>query len=385
MSALLPHWFVVHINAKEVALMSVFLRSLSDKDILSRTLELTRRERSVTLSVLLNLNEVERRQLHLKEGFSSMFAYCTSGLRYSESAANLRIRAARCLARFPDVFALLEANEVNPSTLSQVSKILTPENRNDVLSRVRNKSQREVEAIVAEYDARAALPGDRLRTVVVRVPMGTAAARTVADSPVTTKPSPESDDKWQENHRCNSGELPDIPAERPACPGEAGGDPARPLLETRKEFRFTASEAFKQKFDLVMSLAAHRLSPNPSFEPVFELAMDSFLEKHDPSARRERREQRNQKTKARQRGADKPPVPQQRRTNENAPEAARHIPTHVRDQVFLRDKGRCSYIGPGGRRCGSRYVLQIDHIQPVARGGASTADNLRLLCAYHNR
>jgi 5-methylcytosine-specific restriction endonuclease McrA len=30
-------------------------------------------------------------------------------------------------------------------------------------------------------------------------------------------------------------------------------------------------------------------------------------------------------------------------------------------------------------------VLQIDHIQPVARGGANTIDNLRVLCAYHNR
>jgi 5-methylcytosine-specific restriction endonuclease McrA len=30
-------------------------------------------------------------------------------------------------------------------------------------------------------------------------------------------------------------------------------------------------------------------------------------------------------------------------------------------------------------------VLQIDHVKPAARGGANTIDNLRLLCAYHNR
>ena len=108
--------------------MSVSLRSLPDKDILSRTLELTRRERSLTLQVLLHLNEIERRKLHLTQGYASMFAYCTSGLGYSESAANLRIRTARCLARFPEAYSLLDANEVNPSTISQVSKILTPEN-----------------------------------------------------------------------------------------------------------------------------------------------------------------------------------------------------------------------------------------------------------------
>ena len=62
----------------------------------------------------------------------------------------------------------------------------------------------------------------------------------------------------------------------------------------------------------------------------------------------------------------------------------RQIPARLRDQVFARDK-RCTYVGPNGKRCGSVHVLQIDHIKPVARGGASTIDNLRLLCAHHNR
>ena len=55
-----------------------------------------------------------------------MFDYCTSGSATPSPPANLRIRTARCLERFPDVLGLLEANEVNSSTISQVSKILTP-------------------------------------------------------------------------------------------------------------------------------------------------------------------------------------------------------------------------------------------------------------------
>ena len=63
----------------------------------------------------------------------------------------------------------------------------------------------------------------------------------------------------------------------------------------------------------------------------------------------------------------------------------RHIPAGVRDEVFVRDKGRCTYVAPGGKRCGATHGLTLDHVVPFARGGSNAADNLRLLCAQHNR
>ena len=32
-----------------------------------------------------------------------------------------------------------------------------------------------------------------------------------------------------------------------------------------------------------------------------------------------------------------------------------------------------------------RHFLEFDHIEPVARGGASTVENVRLLCRAHNQ
>ena len=64
----------------------------------------------------------------------------------------------------------------------------------------------------------------------------------------------------------------------------------------------------------------------------------------------------------------------------------RAIAAAVRRHVWLRDRGRCTYRDPEtGRCCGSRHLVQIDHIQPYAMGGPSSAENLRLLCAAHNR
>ena len=54
--------------------------------------------------------------------------------------------------------------------------------------------------------------------------------------------------------------------------------------------------------------------------------------------------------------------------------------------MWRRDGGRCSYVDPhSGRRCGSRFLLELDHIVPFALGGSAEPGNLRVYCAAHNR
>ena len=62
------------------------------------------------------------------------------------------------------------------------------------------------------------------------------------------------------------------------------------------------------------------------------------------------------------------------------------IPSHLRKYIWERDGGQCTYVHhETKRRCVSRYLLQIDHIQPFALGGRTEKENLRLLCAGHNQ
>src|SRR5262249_57827801 len=56
----------------------------------------------------------------------------------------------------------------------------------------------------------------------------------------------------------------------------------------------------------------------------------------------------------------------------------RHIPAHVKRAVRERDGDRCTFVSDSGQRCPARERLEWDHVQPVARGGGSTAPNPRL-------
>ena len=115
------------------------------------------------------------------------------------------------------------------------------------------------------------------------------------------------------------------------------------------------------------ALLSNKLGPSAGFEQVFEAVLQEFVDKHSPQKRQERREKRGSKKKA------------------PAPKHDRHIPAAVRDEVFARDGGKCTYLGSNGKQCGSTLGLHIDHVTPFAKGGSNEASNLRLLCANHNR
>jgi hypothetical protein len=55
------------------------------------------------------------------------------------------------------------------------------------------------------------------------------------------------------------------------------------------------------------------------------------------------------------------------------------LPAVIERAVWARGKGRCEVVH-GGKRCVSRYLIQIDHIIPLAVGGSNEFVNLRLAC-----
>ena len=54
--------------------------------------------------------------------------------------------------------------------------------------------------------------------------------------------------------------------------------------------------------------------------------------------------------------------------------------------AILKAEGRCEYKDPiTGKVCGSRFLVEADHIKPKHLGGTDKPENLRCLCRPHNR
>jgi hypothetical protein len=83
---------------------------------------------------------------------------------------------------------------------------------------------------------------------------------------------------------------------------------------------------------------------------------------------------------------------------------ARDPSAQVKRAVWLRDLGRCAFVGPGdtqrpremsgdgftpeprktSRRCNERRFIEFHHIDPHVLGGEATVDQIQLRCRRHN-
>lgn len=63
-----------------------------------------------------------------------------------------------------------------------------------------------------------------------------------------------------------------------------------------------------------------------------------------------------------------------------------YVGKNEKRQVFHKYQNQCSFIDHSiNQRCDSQKYLQIDHIIPIAIGGTSAIENLRVLCRAHNQ
>ncbi|MEK7790065.1 MAG: HNH endonuclease signature motif containing protein, partial [Deltaproteobacteria bacterium] len=141
---------------------------------------------------------------------------------------------------------------------------------------------------------------------------------------------------------------------------------------------FCADEGMAEKIERAKEILRHKFREG-KFEDIFNQALEDLLEKRDPMRKIERAKKREVSQ-----------APGETKRKENTPEKSekflsRYISQETRRKVWERDGGRCSYENAEGRRCGERNFIQIDHVQPFALWGESTEENLRLLCAQHNR
>ena len=64
--------------------------------------------------------------------------------------------------------------------------------------------------------------------------------------------------------------------------------------------------------------------------------------------------------------------------------SARTPAAAVKRAVWLRDLGRCAFVGTAGHRCSERRFVEFHHVDPYALGGEATVEGIQLRCRRHN-
>jgi hypothetical protein len=121
------------------------LKHLTDKVLIEDTKVLVSKEREVLVKLLHHLKEIDSRKLYSDLGYSSLFAYMTKGLGYSESSAGRRIQAARLLKTHPEIETKIEQGSLNLTNLNQVAFAFKDKSvdQKELLSKIENKSSEE--------------------------------------------------------------------------------------------------------------------------------------------------------------------------------------------------------------------------------------------------
>jgi hypothetical protein len=341
------------------------------REITRRLAELLRRERYAMAEFLLLLADFDRRRLWMELGHAGLFSFLHRELGLSKGVAHYRKTAVELVQRFPEVVEPLRDGRLCITSIVELAKVLTPENRDEVLPRFFHRSRREAAEVAAAIRPDEAPPRRDVVTVLP-VPALAAAARPSAGAtaleaaaqweplplaPVNALPAAGSRVQLVEPAHANSLAAPAGHLGRPAPEPEA----IEPLTAELRRLHVTVSRRFLEKLEAARAARSHA-RPGASAEEILDEALDLLLARE-----------------GKRRGEVEKPREQPRPTS--SPD---HVPAHVKREVWERDGGRCQWVMSSGDICGEAHLLQLDHVVPRARGGPSTVGNLRLLCAGHN-
>jgi 5-methylcytosine-specific restriction endonuclease McrA len=342
---------------------------------------------------LVALADFDRRRGWEVLGHASFFAFINSELGLSPAPTYWRSQAARLLQDFPELIEPLRRGLLCLTTMGELAKVLTDANKETVLPRFLGISTREAKELVAELQPRAAPP---IRTVVRPLaPAALLLASTPSSSLAPLVGSVECEAAGPAGGAPTNTYPESLWAPKVELANAARVEPRRdqvdPLTAELSRLSTTVSRRFLRKLKTARAGLAQAI-PGATTEQVLEAALDLLLEKQARSRGQVKRPRGLAATPASTATvatdssasptATDPTTtePVQRR---NGPREA--IPAAVRRAVWSRDQGRCAWPLDTGGRCGSTHRLELDHIQPRARGGEPTEANLRLICAAHNR
>jgi len=332
------------------------IQHLDKHELLRAFAGLVDTDRHSTATMLAYIAEIDRRKLYLEEALPSMFAFCTKRFHMSEAIAAKRIRAGRTAYGFPCIFGMIARGELHLSGVHQLAGHLTEDNHKEVLRRAKHRSMREIEQLIAEISPKPDVPAS-IRALPIKQ---TQLPRETSRESGSAEPTEEEIFPIQTLHTTSSPPR----TSTPSVGSRRSKSRAIPLSPRRYKLQVTIGQETRDKLTELEALLSHQI-PDGDPAKILDRALDALLTE----------------TKKKKAALTKKPRPSRKKSSTKT----RAIPARTRREVFKRDEGRCAFVAPKGRRCGSTWQVEFHHRAPYARGGTHDVDNIELRCRAHNQ
>jgi 5-methylcytosine-specific restriction endonuclease McrA len=325
---------------------------LSDDSLHEKTLSAASEEKQATLRLLEFIAEVDERRLYSARGFSSLWEYVHVALGYSESQASERVSSMRLMRKVPEVREMLAENKLTLTSTAKLASFVRRENcsaekTSELLEKIAERPTREVERVLASEQTVPTPKPDVFK------PQGLESTRISFDADseflalFEELKNLQGRPNWEMNERLK--------------------DAMKTVLKKKKREAATSEKKEAGERNLATdtndSLGSEQAQPESGKVTKLKLPKKYQAERSPPVLRAQKVNLQQNETPDR-----------------------RYFSAFVKTSVRIRSANRCEYIdGATQRRCTSRFALEFDHITPYAKGGASSLENCRHLCANHNR
>ena len=296
---------------------------------------------------------IDKRRDYRAAGYSSMLRYCRGRLKMSEDRAAKRLQVARVARRLPQVFDAIADGRLCVSGAVALAPHLEARTVDELLAASAYLSRDEIVRMLfarsRRADGAAVVCSGETTSGIGQDPAVPGQAGSLADLCATAG--------------ADTSVLQHAPILQHA-PGHVGmtrRGQITPCASGHYDVRLSITKAEHEDLRKAQALLGHAV---PSGDPalVYARAIKHYV------AHLEKQHL----------GVKPGAAP-------NVEPKGRGIPKPLRRLVWERDGGRCTFVSPDGHRCEETGRLEIDHIQPVAMGGSTTPDNLRVLCRTHNQ
>jgi hypothetical protein len=400
--------------------MSPFINSpinpvekLTNLELELRLKDLASKERKLLHVILEHIKEFENRKLYLARAYSSVFEYLVKELGYSNSAAMRRIEAARLLRDVPVVAQKIQEGTLNLSQIGELSRALKEKEKI-----TGNKISKEVKAdLVFSISGKTTQETQKELAVALDIPVQDFEKQKVQQDQslrIEITLSKGQLDKLQQckdlaahllmqnfNNQASWATLFEILADQYLNKKKMNLKPkarieAPPMAIEAISMRIgtlgkkaeTPSKIVRNHSRALKKAAANSLNIISMNGSGSDISSDS-----DSSS--------NFCTSTRARPSKSSIVSSSDLSIESSADSSVSTPNPIADAaihnriykkvtpllkrtVLLRD-GCCQYLDPAtGKRCHSKFGLEVDHKTSQWAGGQHTLINLRTLCRKHN-